>query len=188
MKILMSFATVIILCLCAFKAGDLKPDDNIITWDKETKLTWDDFTAKAPSSTTLKALTYSGISMRPHTTDSVMTVNITAIFEKDKSWTKSSTEALLRHEQLHFDITELYARKMRKAYSIKKFTKKTLKTDLTTLYKTQMQLLQAFQSKYDKETNHSRIEAKQAQWEKDIPKAIEALNSQKDSTVVLSVK
>jgi hypothetical protein len=39
---------------------------------------------------------------------------VKAYFLKDKSWCKVRSGNLLQHEQLHFDIAELYARKVRK--------------------------------------------------------------------------
>ena len=44
-----------------------------------------------------------------------------ATFDPNTSWVrnpKTASEALLRHEQLHFDITEVYARLMRQKLAL----------------------------------------------------------------------
>lgn len=38
-----------------------------------------------------------------------------ALFIRSRSWMKSPDEAVLKHEQGHFDITEIYARKLKQA-------------------------------------------------------------------------
>ena len=101
---------------------------------------------------------------------------------------KDKTDYLLKHEQLHFDIAELFARKMRKQFSEKKFNLKSMKTEMSNLYKDQFTKLGEYQKEYDKETNHSRITKKQAKWAKDVQEALDNLDGFKDTTVVLTVK
>ncbi len=188
MKILGLSGLAALLFLCSFTLVSLMPKDDLIIWSADTKLTWDDFKQKAPTTTTLGASTDSGIELNTISTDPDIKISIKSVFNKNKSWVKTKTDHLLKHEQLHFDIAELYARKMRKEFKEKKFNSKTLKTEMTTAYKQEVAKLEAYQSKYDKETNHSRILDKQTQWEKDVLKDLQGLESYKDTTVVLTMK
>lgn len=43
--------------------------------------------------------------------------NISALFSKNESWMLVRSHDILAHEQIHFDIFELYARKMRKLFA-----------------------------------------------------------------------
>ena len=178
----------IFLLLTSFSIISFVPKDDIIIWSNDTKLAWDDFKQKAPATTTLGASTDSGIELNTISTDPEIKISIKSIFNKNKSWVKTKTDHLLKHEQLHFDITELFARKMRKVFKEKKFDSKTMKSEMTTTYKQEVAKLDAFQSKYDKETNHSRVLDKQTQWESDILKDLQGMESYKDTTVVLTVK
>ncbi len=49
-----------------------------------------------------------------------------AFFDRQRSWVKNEAKLdyVLRHEQGHFDIFEVYTRKIRKALSEKKLIKK----------------------------------------------------------------
>jgi hypothetical protein len=188
MKILLSALLLIIICLCSFKVNNVAVDKDVIIWDKDVKLTWDDFKAKAPKTTTLGATTDAGIMLNTVSSSPDVEISIKSIFKKSKSWVKTKTDLLLNHEQLHFDISELFARKTRKIFAEKKFNKKSLSNEMTALFKSQMLKLEAYQSKYDKETDHSRKSDKQTLWEKNVLKDIKDLDSVKDTTVVLTVK
>lgn len=89
------------------------------TWAQHPTLTWNDFQGPplkfAPG---LRALTDIGLTPSLECRQGVWDVRVEANFHPAGSWVeprhKGSVE-LLQHEQGHFDITELYARKMRKA-------------------------------------------------------------------------
>jgi predicted secreted Zn-dependent protease len=73
----------------------------------------------------------------------------------------------LLHEQLHFDISEVFARKMAQEMSETKFTK-NIKQEVRVLYKRILKELDAFQRRYDSETDFSRNIEKQKLWQKQI--------------------
>lgn len=90
------------------------------TWVEHPTLTWDDFKgrplkfAPKPDAETDSGLT--GIKFVCNK-NGMLDVNVEARFNPAGSWVRATakTAALLKHEQGHFDITELYARKLRKA-------------------------------------------------------------------------
>lgn len=98
-----------------------------ICWQENRRLSWTDFQAKSfPKSAPFKAQRMAAVSATWSTfypvritTDSP-TYQVDAVFLCDSSWinrqelrTPAARAATLLHEQLHFDIAELIARKLR---------------------------------------------------------------------------
>lgn len=84
-----------------------------------TSLTWKDFKAQPDKSSPYLASTYSGFSFsysyKMEGGEPEFTYEVKTNFYPDRSWLKpgNGTKKLLGHEQLHFDISELYARKFK---------------------------------------------------------------------------
>jgi predicted secreted Zn-dependent protease len=89
---------------------------------------------------------------------------ITCHFSKSKSWVLHKTDHILAHEQGHFDIAEVFARKLNKQMSSYVFNKNTYKTELRNIYQGILDEKEALQNQYDAETNHSINKEKQAEW------------------------
>lgn len=88
------------------------------TWEQYPALAWPDFKARAPRSTgEPSAMTDTGFRVQLECREGALDIRIAAEFYTSSSWVKAARKSaeLLRHEQGHFDITELYARRMRKA-------------------------------------------------------------------------
>ncbi len=88
------------------------------TWKQHPGLSWDDFRGRARRNTgEPSAVTDTGFRVQLECRESVLDIHVEAEFYGSSSWVKAGRRSaeLLRHEQGHFDITELYARKMRKA-------------------------------------------------------------------------
>ena len=89
-----------------------------IYWDANRPLTWADFRGPKPKKVKKRfvAVTYSGLRYRFRKDSSgKIRFAIVSYFDPTKSWKKRrqpGTE-LLNHEQTHFNITELYARRTR---------------------------------------------------------------------------
>lgn len=92
--------------------------DEVIYWSENRKLTWDDFQGNPDYNyVDVSALTSSGILHFKGCEDGKIIYEIKAYFEKDYSWVKAEalTAHHLEHEQIHFDITQLYAKKLKLA-------------------------------------------------------------------------
>jgi predicted secreted Zn-dependent protease len=74
------------------------------------------------------------------------------------------TPYILAHEQAHFDITEIFARKLHKALMEYDFDQSTYKRDINSIYQRVVAEKEAFQAAYDKETDHSRNKRIQYEW------------------------
>ena len=67
------------------------------------------------------------------------------------------TADVLRHEQLHFDITEIKAQQLTEAIRSFSFTSEHFKEELNALHKQYQKEMEDMQQQYDLETQHSLI-------------------------------
>ncbi|WP_190808293.1 DUF922 domain-containing protein [Flagellimonas sp. S3867] len=169
---------VFITCLIWFGfSGNAQEIEEGVLWDSNLQLNWSDFKGKVPPASIPAATTASGISYKysanliHHEVELDFEVN--AYFYPNESWYKPEIcdDLILSHERLHFDITELFARKMRDKLNRTSFSD-NVKAEIRKIYKETLNELKEFQSQYDWETNFSRNEAKQLEWNKKITKAL----------------
>ena len=149
--------------------------DEKIAWSADHKLTWSDFKGKHNIPPPQDALTNSDISLTTvNTTNDSIRLQIICYFNplKSSATTKPKSDKLLRHEQGHFDLTEIYARLLRKKLSEAKVSGKSATSEVTAIYKKNFAECQKEQKKYDKETKHSLIEDKQKERNADIEKRL----------------
>jgi hypothetical protein len=142
--------------------------DDLIQWNPSRKLTWNDFQAMPDGNSTNAALTSSSIYMKFSSDGTSLQYEITCNFDKKKSWGRVKNDHILAHEQGHFDITEIHARRLSKALAAYRANARTLNKDVNDIYKAEMENLQRMQSQYDSETSHSRNFKEQQEWENKI--------------------
>lgn len=153
-------------------------DYETISWSSDRRLSWDDFRGEVPLNSRAAAITASGITYRFSTsgTKGNMQVKfkIDAFFYPTKSWYQPEVcdEVILSHEQLHFDISELYARKLHMRLSNESYTNNDVKAKVKRIYRDINKELNDFQNQYDDETNFSRNRERQQEWILRIEKAL----------------
>jgi hypothetical protein len=89
-----------------------------LTWAVHPELNWDDFQGMpSRAGNEPSAVTDTGFRMQLMCRAGMLDIEIAAEFSPGTSWVRANRkfDRLLKHEQGHFDITELYARKMRRA-------------------------------------------------------------------------
>jgi hypothetical protein len=89
-----------------------------IPWQQHQPLTWNDFKGRPRRNTgEPSAVTDTGFRAQLECRADALDIRVAAEFYPNSSWVKIPRKSieLLHHEQGHFDLTELYARKMRKA-------------------------------------------------------------------------
>lgn len=84
---------------------------------------------------------------------------------------------ILKHEQGHFDITEVYARKLDAALKNYKVNFNTMKNDLQTIYSRITDEKDAMNEQYDNETKHSVDTTMQRVWNQKIERMISEGNN-----------
>ena len=148
-----------------------KPAVEPILWSPTRPLTLADFQGRHPSGDPLAGLSSTDIRAGAACRDYVFTGSVKATFDPSTSWlrdAKTATPMLLRHEQLHFDLTEVYARLLRQklvAFQAKANCEK-LQPAFDNLTKPMYNEWNREENRYDQETNHGLNAVRQAAWEK----------------------
>ncbi|MBL7941366.1 MAG: hypothetical protein JNM00_01280 [Flavobacteriales bacterium] len=161
---LMLICAALLLC----SAGELAP----LLWSGD-KLSWENYRKRAGNQQYYKAFTYSGIRFTTGERDGKSMVSVEAFFDPNESWVHpgNMTSQLLNHEQRHFDLTEVYARKMRDAVSewnnipIEEFIAAGHPQHIRDAYMQLNNELFKKQQQYDVETRHGSDTASQQQWD-----------------------
>ena len=166
--------------LCFLVLGQIACAQEIeegMLWNANRKLTWADFKGKIPPAANPAATTASGISYKYSANlihhEVHLDFEVNAFFYPNESWYKPDVcdDLILSHEQLHFDIDELFARQMREKLAKTSFSD-NVKAEIREIYKNTLQELRKFQERYDWETNFSRNREKQLEWNKKIAQAL----------------
>lgn len=170
-----------ILILFLFPRVQAQMEEERLGWEANA-LTWKNFKAAPDLNSPFSANTSSGISyswsMKGSAAGKEFNYEVISFFIPGKSWVKGGGASvnLLAHEQLHFDITELHARKLRKALVEFDFDNaRNLKADLQMLYKTIEQERAFMQHKFDAETRHSQNEPAQLEWRRFVAEELKKL-------------
>ena len=153
------------LWLFVFFSSFAPTNSSLIDWNSERRLTWDDFKANPDKNSPNAALTGTNIKFDfSYSSDRGFQYHITCQFDKNKSWGRVKTDYILAHEQGHFDIAEIYARKLNKVLKAYKPDENNLSKDVNKIYEKMMKAYYDEQEVYDKETNFSINHAKQEEW------------------------
>ncbi|MES2702177.1 MAG: DUF922 domain-containing protein [Bacteroidota bacterium] len=161
----------------------LQVNAQLIHWRSDRPLTWDDYMGKPDfKSRGVVATSWQVYYKTVYSTHDSIAVKMYCSFNCFRSW-KSSLylpAALLKHEQLHFDIAELYTRRIRRALS--EFHKKHQRPFKSTnsihgLTAPEYKRLHRYQRQYDRETKRSQDQAKQEEWNKRVARELEELKA-----------
>ena len=139
-------------------------EDEAIPWRLQRKLSWDDFHCAPQKQGEAVASTSTSLGISYQVKNGQLTYTITCNFSKKKSWGLLKTDYILAHEQAHFDITELHARRLYEALHKYEFNAETFKKDIATIYEKIVAEKEAMQQAYDSETDHSRRRRAQYDW------------------------
>lgn len=172
------FLSILLVLICSAAAQKLPYDpEKYIEWKEHEKLSWDFFNGKPAEDAFGDAGTAVKIKAKPYVVHGEIYYSVYALFNKKKSWCKGKSEELLAHEQLHFDIAELTARKIRRA--VEQLKDDNI-TNLKTYNKTIKKILiksNDFDAQYDKDTFHGLVQKKQQEWQKNVSEQLSALKT-----------
>jgi hypothetical protein len=138
--------------------------EEYIPWENERRLSWDDYLCEPKRNTDAVASTSTSLGIAYQVINSKFTYHITCDFSKTKSWGLLRTDYILLHEQGHFDITEIFARKLYEALQHYEFNRRTFKRDVNSIYQSIVSEKEEFQQMYDGESDHSRNRKSQYEW------------------------
>ena len=157
-----------------------------VPWDASTPLTWDLFRCAAPADAVHRNeaaaihmtirwhAKYSVTSSGSNWTGHVTSVTVTNTMEPSLSWVVpgKGDDRVLRHEQGHFDLNEVYRRKLeivllclQSQSASKQGAIDELDAALHRRADGILEQLQAAQARYDAESGHGNNPSGQARWE-----------------------
>ncbi len=174
----------ILLCLLLLAPAGLQAQysrDSVLSWSADRKLVKGDFRYFIQDTLS----THVGYGFRKSSLldiyidvseydkeKDVFTYNIFPVFFRYQSWLHDTTQ--LAHEQLHFDISEVYARRMRRCLLLMKENPRQFKHAHDKLQELYTQHEQ-YQAKYDRETSWGRFPNMQIFWERNISVQLDTL-------------
>ncbi|MDQ3535523.1 MAG: DUF922 domain-containing Zn-dependent protease [Bacteroidota bacterium] len=156
----------------------LQKDDQLICWQEGRKLDWSDFQGTPDTiithiGTLAVAATSAPIRYSLNQKGNVISIKVKVEFLKNISWTTDTAKSVLIHEQLHFDIAELYGRKIRE-----KVANLNKETNIESIHKEVKRLIKErndTEDQYDIRTGHGIIDFVQQEWADKIAKELEKL-------------
>ena len=162
--------------------GLIKIDPDTIHWTKNNKLTWEDFKGKdlinSPFSAQSNCL-YT-LEQRPIFNKDSLTIHVMLrpCFTRKSSWVHPDAlqDTLLMHEQVHFDLCELYGRIFRKNIAGLTINAMNFDKEISQVFNEMWTQYRAEQEKYDLETNHGTITAMQIKWIRETDKRLNELS------------
>jgi Bacterial protein of unknown function (DUF922) len=148
-------------------------NEDLLEWSASRKLSWADYKARPDTESDAAASTTTYLSIEYNIQSRSFGYKIKSLFSRDRSWGRHKDAYILSHEQGHFDIAEIFARKLYKEMSGYKFNSRTYQKDLKKIYEQVTDEKEEMQNDYDKETRHSINKGKQADWLKKIQQMLE---------------
>lgn len=178
-------ALLFLSCLC-FAFINNPEANEVIVWNEYRPLTWNDFKGKRTEDAAGDAGTVVQIKAKPYMVKKQVKYDVSAVFLINKSWADAQSKELLAHEQLHFDLAELYARKIRKVVD----ELSAAGEDDVKIYNRAIQKLlhesNEIDIQYDLETLHGAMLKKQAEWTKKVKAELKTLEKFKKHRQVIS--
>jgi hypothetical protein len=159
-----------LLLLVSFTGKVMAQDDYKLAWRKDSLLKWNDFKGPVDATSKFHALTLAEIFFKYNWTlkNNKYTFTFTggSFLNTDKSWTikEKQTPALLQHEQVHFDIAEIFARISLQRLTATEYNA-TFKATIDEITQDNLRNMKVMQDLYDEQTDHSKEKKMQAKWE-----------------------
>lgn len=181
MRILLTLLFVLSSLLTFSQRSPITPNirklkNDTIIWKPDSLLRPDDFKAKPKPNGPL-GLSYVGIFIYSTEVSGELLLNVEALFVKSKSYIVKNTDYVLKHEQIHFDIAELHARRLRKKIDEVDFKKvRSMQSEINKHHEKTMKEYSKEQDDYDRDTEHGLNAAKQKVWNEKITAAIKELD------------
>lgn len=153
-----------------------------LPWSGTDLLAWSDFQGLPPSGGDENARTVYNLSFESRCRGEEFTFKVTALFFPADSWVKPQVLAdrvekvrVLEHEQTHFNLTEVYARRMRRyfvgLYNPCGQTEAAINAAVDRYAREEGEA----QQRYETETNHGLISSRQLAWNRDVSEMLTSL-------------
>jgi hypothetical protein len=179
-------AAMLAACATSVRSRDVEPTltetinaqltkAQAFAWAVKRPLVWADFRGEPPAGGPAAAETAYALFYGARCTGSLFEFRVVAAFRPSDSWVrpmvlKSPTDnaRALRHEQTHFDLTEVHARRMRRYFAELMAPCRVSAGELEAMAERLVRDEKAAQAQYDAETDHGRTAAQQTRWNKEV--------------------
>ncbi len=175
MKSLPFILALAILPFFAFERAGFEEHEDMIFWSEDRDLTWSDFESEPDHELErIAALTATGILHSVRCVDGKIQFDALAYFSKGESWVKASgrNRDILAHEQVHFDITEKHARKLKDSVAQKGYVCGQ-EEELEIFVQGMLSSWRIEEISYDLNTNYSHNHEQQELWSSNIAEDLE---------------
>jgi len=158
-----------------FCSSHLDSACDLIYWDENRPLVWSDFKGIPDSLVLINGRLPSAVSTTyiEVQLDSSGNYYVNTIFEQSESWVTNKSEMLLSHEQGHFDLTEIYSRKLRKLILD---SLNSPSFDINRAYIESIDSMDYVHNLYDKQTAYGSIDVMNKNWQSVIYNRLIELN------------
>ena len=175
-------------CKLNYAQTSKKFAQDTLIWSPERLLTKEDF--KGKKSSKAAAGTSSGLFIHSEDKEGTLMFYVEALFYKSKSFfMKEESPYALKHEQLHFDIAELYARKLRQKIIQRDFKKtNNLREVIHKIFEKAFEDSEKEQANYDRDTEHGINSAKQQVWSEKIKQQLQELEQYSSTEIDIANK
>jgi hypothetical protein len=148
----------------------------MISWSADRRLSWDDFRAAPDTLNPHHAVTAANLAVDANCSSSKFNYTVKCVFIATESWSKNKkSEKLLHHEQLHFDLTEVHARMLRKKLQSLGTSCPSANARLTETVNKAFANWKTEQDKFDEVSRHGLDASVTAYWEASINKRLKQL-------------
>jgi Bacterial protein of unknown function (DUF922) len=172
-----------VLAWCALVAGQApEQTEEVIVWSAARQLDWKDFKAKPEGGALGGARIAISHDYSIGCRDGVLQARVRAIMQPARSWVTYrivssglASRVGLRHEQLHFDLAEVYARRIRKL--MQELPRPCTQSDaeLNAMAERVIKEHWDLQQRYEVQTEHGQVERQQNEWERKITSELKQL-------------
>lgn len=157
-------------------------NEEYIEWSEKRKLRWSDYKGKPQKRNAVASTCYELRYIFPTTLDGVVqpTVSVRALFFPKDSWKLDAfaNDYILSHEQGHFDLVEIFARRLRRAIHSREYNSlDDLYAHIHSMYDTINKKMEEIQELYDEETENSMNSVLQQKWNSIIQKELNELRN-----------
>jgi len=155
-----------------------------IAWNAERPLAWTDFKGAMPFGMLFDAQSYSGIgySYTPVRKGDRVVIEwkVEAYFDPAVSWVRidGGSDNLLKHEQGHFDIAEIFARDLRQKLNAVNLDLGNVEYFMESYLADVLEDMRAYHDAYDRDTHHGTDQDEQKHWDTMIKKELKKRSAQ----------
>jgi hypothetical protein len=192
-RIVLAFAALVFPAVAASAQGESASslssslqkqvaEDGLLVWSAKDPPSWKDFRGPAKRGTTTAAQTESGVTYLIQCRQSRLAFAVLATFSPKTSWVRPdipgnsvASRQSLRHERTHFDITELFARRLRRALAGAERVCPGREDEVRRLFDRLAEDSGDEQKRYDHDSAHGMAREAQSRWERNVRASLDSL-------------